>query len=249
MARLLRVRDRVLLGLALMADILDEIRLVGGFVPRAYQEMYGFAPEKYKKENLYATVDRMLKADFIEKVVVDGEPKFRLTSFGQKKFIRDFPLINLQNKSWDRKWRVLIFDIPENVRWKRDALREKLKELGFGMIQKSVWVSPHPFESDIRQFIKGHNLDSFAYLFVSEAGFVGNIEEFVERVWKIEELNEDYWELVKFSSEREAGTKDFSVRFFELMLDDPFLPREILPDPWYGDEARRLMRNIAKKSL
>src|SRR3989338_8626416 len=46
---------------------------------------------------------------------------------------------------WDKKWRLVIFDIPEKKKRAREALREKLKELGFKELQKSVFV--HPFES------------------------------------------------------------------------------------------------------
>jgi len=47
-------------------------------------------------------------------------------------------------KKWDRKWRVLIFDISHEHRIKREALRGILKRLGFTCLQKSVWV--YPFE-------------------------------------------------------------------------------------------------------
>ena len=47
-------------------------------------------------------------------------------------------------KQWDGKWRVVIFGIPEEKRLARDVLRNKLKELGFYCLQKSVFV--HPFE-------------------------------------------------------------------------------------------------------
>lgn len=248
MAKLLRVRDKLLLGLAILGDVFDEIRTVGGMVGAAYENMYGFVPSKYKKSNLYTTVSRMVSSELIEKVIEEGEPKFRLSSNGSKKLVRDFPLITLQNKRWDKKWRILIFDIPETIRWRRDVFREKLKSLGFGRVQQSVWVSAHPFENDIREFIKAQDLDSFAYLFVSGAGFVGDKDEFVERVWNIEELNEDYWDFVRITSRGAVNAKDVSEKFFELMLNDPFLPRELLPDPWYGDEARQLVRNLAKKA-
>jgi DNA-binding transcriptional regulator PaaX len=47
-------------------------------------------------------------------------------------------------QKWDKQWRVIIFDIPDNLRIKRNAFRRKLKELGFYSLQKSVWV--YPFE-------------------------------------------------------------------------------------------------------
>jgi len=58
-------------------------------------------------------------------------------------------------KIWDGLWRVVIFDIPDGQRIRRNAFRRKLKELGFYSLQKSVWL--HPFECDeeinfLRQF-------------------------------------------------------------------------------------------------
>ena len=249
MAKLLRVRDKLLLGLAILGEVFEEVKGGAGIAASAYENMYGFVPSKYKKSNYYATVNRMLSSELIEKVIKNGEPKFRLSSTGSKKLVRDFPLIKLQNKRWDKRWRILIFDIPEKIRWKRDVFRGKLKTLGFGMVQQSVWVSPHPFEDDVRDFIEAHNLDSFAYLFISEAGFVGDLEEFVENVWKIEELNEKYWRLTKDFSESSKRGSDFTDVYFNLLLKDPFLPRELLPDPWYADEARLLIKNMARSNV
>lgn len=50
---------------------------------------------------------------------------------------------------WDRKWRILIFDIEEKHRSRRDALRGKLKELGLYQLQRSVWVCPYHFQKEV----------------------------------------------------------------------------------------------------
>lgn len=48
------------------------------------------------------------------------------------------------NRSWDRKWRVVLYDIPESKRSARDQIRSLLKNLGFRNLQISVWVHPLP---------------------------------------------------------------------------------------------------------
>jgi len=52
-------------------------------------------------------------------------------------------------KKWDGKWRILIFDVLDKQKIKREALRGKIKELGFYQIQKSVWVYPYDFKNEI----------------------------------------------------------------------------------------------------
>jgi len=66
-------------------------------------------------------------------------------------------------KKWDGIWRIVIFDIPDLTRVKREALRGKLKELGFYKFQKSVWICPYPCQKEIkllREFfgLKPHQL-------------------------------------------------------------------------------------------
>jgi len=52
-------------------------------------------------------------------------------------------------KKWDGQWRVLIFDIADKQRIKREALRGKIKELGLFQLQKSVWVYPYDFKKEM----------------------------------------------------------------------------------------------------
>ncbi|OGG78540.1 hypothetical protein A3F56_02680 [Candidatus Kaiserbacteria bacterium RIFCSPHIGHO2_12_FULL_55_13] len=47
---------------------------------------------------------------------------------------------------WDKKWRIVIFDVWERRRPVRDRLRGLLESNGFVKIQNSVWVYPYPCE-------------------------------------------------------------------------------------------------------
>ena len=47
-----------------------------------------------------------------------------------------------KKKKWDGKWRVIIFDIPENRRFDRDNIRQALVSIGFMRLQDSVWIYP-----------------------------------------------------------------------------------------------------------
>lgn len=47
---------------------------------------------------------------------------------------------------WDKKWRLVIFDIPEKRKSLRDVLRTTLQRIGFIRLQDSVWVYPYDCE-------------------------------------------------------------------------------------------------------
>ncbi|OGG79963.1 hypothetical protein A3A39_01100 [Candidatus Kaiserbacteria bacterium RIFCSPLOWO2_01_FULL_54_13] len=47
-------------------------------------------------------------------------------------------------RTWDFKWRLILFDIAAEERAKRNAFREFIRRIGAVMLQKSVWI--HPFD-------------------------------------------------------------------------------------------------------
>ena len=50
---------------------------------------------------------------------------------------------------WDKKWRVVIFDIPEKYKKIREIFRMHLKQLSLYQLQESVYVSPYPCFNEI----------------------------------------------------------------------------------------------------
>ncbi|OGI73714.1 hypothetical protein A3D42_00445 [Candidatus Nomurabacteria bacterium RIFCSPHIGHO2_02_FULL_41_18] len=46
-------------------------------------------------------------------------------------------------QKWDGKWRVVVFDVWEKSRAKRDSLRYEIKNFGFIQLQRSVWIYPY----------------------------------------------------------------------------------------------------------
>ena len=50
---------------------------------------------------------------------------------------------------WDKKWRIVIFDISSTLPTERNAFRESLKKLGFKQLQRSVWITPFPCLKEI----------------------------------------------------------------------------------------------------
>lgn len=101
--------------------------------------------EKRRREYINRSRDRLINAGLLEK---DGRGFLRLTGKGEKK-LRDLERLEYQlprPKRWDKKWRVLIFDIPEKRKYLREKIRNTLRAIGFSQLQKSVWVYPYDCE-------------------------------------------------------------------------------------------------------
>jgi len=51
-----------------------------------------------------------------------------------------------EHRRWDKRWRMVAFDLPERRRVTRAKLRAMMADVGFIRLQDSVWVYPHDCE-------------------------------------------------------------------------------------------------------
>ena len=93
-------------------------------------------------------VSRLKEKGLIELVTKNGKTFAHLTDNGEQRLKRYqlAEIIIKQPKHWDGRWRVVIFDIKEMSRHKRDQLRLQLQQFNFHRLQHSVWVSPYECE-------------------------------------------------------------------------------------------------------
>lgn len=104
------------------------------------------------RKYLYKIVNEFKQERLVDyKENKDGTVKIVLSEKG-KKIVLNFNIDKIEIKrplKWDKKWRLVMFDIPEKRRSERNILREKLREIGFKEIQKSVFVHPFPCLDEI----------------------------------------------------------------------------------------------------
>jgi len=119
--------------------------------PNALQvlKLFGIKPKnKWQKYNLKHTIQRMKDQKLVCFETTKRGTFMRLTQKGQEK-LRKFELLGYKikkPKKWDRKWRMLIFDIKEERKTTRDKIRFTLRRIGFLRLQDSVWVYPYDCE-------------------------------------------------------------------------------------------------------
>lgn len=108
--------------------------------------------KKYKNKKIYDTFHYLKKQGLINIEKSNHQIHISLTEKGKEKAGR-YQIDDLtikKQKKWDSRWRIIIFDIPENSKIKREAFRGKIKELGFYQLQKSVWIYPYPCQKELK---------------------------------------------------------------------------------------------------
>lgn len=137
---------------------------------------YAYGMPNIQRYSFYHAVHKLTEKGYIEKSKNAGKIILKLTGDGKSQLLIQKAL---ENKKWDRKWRVVIFDIPEKHRKVRDAFRHRLKEWSFVAWQKSAWVSKKDLEEPLRNLIKELGIEDWALVLVSDN--VGRAPKFFDR--------------------------------------------------------------------
>jgi len=112
------------------------------------------------------------RTNLVEKITKtkEGDYNIELTEKGRMKALEYYFLrrLEIKDKKWDGRWRMLIFDIPERLRNGRNSLRWKIKKLGFHELQKSVFVIPYECKKEIDLVVNFFELSQYVYYGILE---------------------------------------------------------------------------------
>jgi DNA-binding transcriptional regulator PaaX len=138
--------QKIILGTVAAAGVLA-VSLVAPNVIGALGKL-GILPNPRRKEYVSSSASRLVKRGLMKfengyyKLTLKGEGILRRWEISDYK-------IN-QPKRWDKKWRIIIYDMPEK---KKGIVRRQIfsmfNEAGFYRLQNSVWVYPYDCEDII----------------------------------------------------------------------------------------------------
>ena len=117
--------------------------------------------KRKKSYDIYKSLHYLHDRGYVEFVSLGNVTKVKITHKGREIMKQvDIETIELTKpNSWDEKCRVVIFDVPNWKNRNRAAFTDKLKEIGFRMIQKSVWVYPYPCHEEIMILRKFYEIE------------------------------------------------------------------------------------------
>ena len=139
----------------LVLETVAEVGMLGVAVlaSNVAKAMYklGLAPKHRQDEYVTSSATKLVKRGLL---FYDGK-RYCMTSKGED-LLRRWQFagsVFVKSKKWDKKWRVIIFDIPEKKRRVRDQIRNLFNQAKLYRLQDSVWVYPYDCE-DILTLLK-----------------------------------------------------------------------------------------------
>lgn len=143
--------------------LLFELKELDGIMPmllatpyqRGRRLLYGNNYNSYR-----CSVYNLRKRGSIKIVTKQGRKFLKLTSKGQLEILMTKVVMPISGK-WDHKWRMIIFDIPEQAKFQRNKLRWLLKKNNFRKLQASVYISPYPLNREAVKYLEQTGLNNY----------------------------------------------------------------------------------------
>ena len=133
--------------------------------PRVKRHIKKLSREKFNK-----LIYHLKKNNWIKVQSLKGNKTVVLTKEGIDKAIKASFKIDNQHQAnrKDKKWIMVIFDIPKKDERKRGVLRSVLQGLGYKMFQKSVWITPYDVFEKTEKSLQFYLLDKYVRIFLIE---------------------------------------------------------------------------------
>lgn len=171
--------------------------------------------------------------------------------------------IRLQYREWDGWWRLLFFSKEAEIQSDSDNFYDLLKQFGFGSLNRNVWLSPYNYQEEIIRLARESKGAPQFHFFESRLTDENGRQDLVAEVWPIVKLNESYRQFLALIEERTQNSDYNAYRgggglpvlhrigleFFEIVREDPHLPKEILPEDWLGFKAALVFKNLRDEIL
>ncbi|MBI2017989.1 hypothetical protein HYS92_02975 [Candidatus Daviesbacteria bacterium] len=115
--------------------------------------------KKFNTKLLKRNLRRLKQQKVVEIINENGQDLIKLTQKGHTKYLR-FKLeeLSLKGRSWDGKWRLVMYDISKLRKSAQENFRRILKQINFFPLQKSVYLTPYKCQDEIEYLREYFNL-------------------------------------------------------------------------------------------
>ena len=207
------------------------------------------------------SVFRLVQDGWLESRKQGRRSFYRLTRTGQNYYQRAASRIYASKQTqWDGNWTLLFTSmVPEK---KREALNRGLLWLGYGRIAAGVFALPHNQREVLDELLADLGLENTVVHMQAQTRDTESLKKLVLSRWKLNELKglyseyiSDYLKASKALINRNPANGHSLLllrillihEYRRILLRDPELPAEMLPDNWEGHAARTLTTEVYRE--
>jgi len=207
------------------------------------------------------SVFRLTRDEWLEADQVGRRSYYSLTEEGAQKFEQaTHRIYGKPRLDWSGQWTLVLLSGLDAAL--RETVRKELSWLGFGATSTSLMAHPSADLGDLKAVLSRLHVQNEVVVMngrTLDGGQDSAMRDLVQRSWDLEAIDERYEQFLEhFEPVLKSVSKNdsllplnaFQVRtlliqeYRKILLRDPLLPSEMLPDEWHGGHAYQLCRDL-----
>ncbi len=207
-------------------------------------------------------MSRLADDDWVSANRIGRKSYYTLTASGKARFdAATRRIYSALPQSWSGEFCVVI--VPGGASPWRDQLRNELGWAGFGSVSPGVLIHPDPDDEMLHEIVERVAPEEQRPIIIRGGADLvehsGSLHQLVKDCWDLGELAASYQEFIaKFEPLKKLVEKSNGLsprdcllarlmlihEYRRIILRDPLLPPQMLPDHWAGAQARALTHAI-----
>ncbi len=224
------------------------------------------APFGLNQRLVRTSVFRLVQEQWLQPKKYGRESSYQLTESGKRRFALAYGKIyRRQTAEWNGRWTLILLLANGTTPQLRTRLRRELEWQGLRQLAPNLLAHPQIDRAALEEVLDRLNAArKVAACQVVNSADLGSLSDLVKGLWDLSAVINGYREFLRRCSTLRrlsdepaviAPQQWFMIRtllihaFRRIVLHDPLLPIELLPDPWIGAEAYTFVSKIYWQSL
>jgi len=225
-------------------------------------------PFEVNERLVRTSVFRLVQEDWLETIRNGRESSYRLTRTGLRRLERAYEKVYRRPAAaWNGTWTFILVPNEHLTVPRRLKLKQELEWEGVRQLTSQLFAHPTIRVEALNEIFDRSGVRGKVISFTgakTDAAGMCVIRELVNGTWDLRHVTgayrsflRDFGKLKSVLDRRPglSGWEWLTIRvllihsFRRIVLHDPLLPNELLPEPWIGDEAHRLAGEVYRMTL
>jgi phenylacetic acid degradation operon negative regulatory protein len=215
--------------------------------------------QKWRKASLRGIIGKLEAQGLIIKIRNNKNTIYRLTNTGKTHIDNCLDALHRQPDTWDKKWSIIMFCIPEKNRGSRDKFRRYIQKIGYGSLFGSLWIKPTvKNHNSVMQYARELGIAENVIVQTSQSNSDDIDRLIVAKAWDLKNIKKEYLNYIKQAQKQLPKLKKgydgtaYTVKYLIFALAnivsmEPEVPANLMPTDWPRQDALKQYKEIRKK--
>ncbi len=226
------------------------------FAYHPYKYLY-YRTSEFEPGSVRDAVNQLVNEGLVDKLRRNRQSWFKLTTTGGGVLLKNLRFLAHQ-EPWDKHWRLVI--MVDKIGAALRPLQRELHVLGYKHLSRGIYLCAANVSDKTRDLLIEKRWLNQAVVIESRRVLGADDQQLARNLWNLEKIGKQYDQFITLSDrllklsrhnlvllhQAKFGFKAVFDAYFKVLLEEPALPKALLPPNWQAEKARELFFRLVE---